>query len=90
MKIQLKSITVLMLAFAFAFTACSRSGTGSRLEIYSAYTVTFDSQGGSAVTSQMVYEGAEATQPTDPTMTNYTFAGWFKEATCTTAWAFNM
>jgi uncharacterized repeat protein (TIGR02543 family) len=40
------------------------------------YTVNFDSAGGSAVASQTVEHGALATQPTPPTRTGYSFAGW--------------
>ena len=40
------------------------------------YTVSFDSQGGSAVASQSVAAGREASQPAAPTRTGYTFAGW--------------
>ncbi len=41
------------------------------------YTVTFDSDGGSAVDAQTVVEGAAAQKPADPTKSGYTFAGWF-------------
>ena len=40
------------------------------------YTVTFDSNGGSSVPSQTVVSGQTATEPTAPTKTDYTFAGW--------------
>ena len=40
------------------------------------YTVTFNSDGGSAVASQSVTSGGTATQPADPTKPGYTFAGW--------------
>ena len=40
------------------------------------YTVTFDSNGGSKVSSQTVTEGSKATKPTNPTRSGYTFAGW--------------
>ena len=40
------------------------------------YTVTFDSSGGSAVSSQSVAHGGVATTPTAPTRTCYTFNGW--------------
>jgi len=40
------------------------------------YTVTFDSNGGSAVTSQNVPEGGKVTKPADPTREGYTFNGW--------------
>jgi len=41
------------------------------------YTVTFDSDGGSAVASATVTSGAKVTKPADPTKTGYTFAGWY-------------
>ncbi|WP_189032792.1 InlB B-repeat-containing protein, partial [Paenibacillus albidus] len=51
------------------------------------YTVNFDSQGGSAVTSVAgVSSGATITAPTDPTRSGYTFAGWYKEASYATPW----
>lgn len=40
------------------------------------YTVTFDSDGGSAVTAQTVESGKTATKPADPTREGYTFKGW--------------
>lgn len=40
------------------------------------YTVTFDSDGGSAVEAQTVNDGATATEPTEPTKDSYTFGGW--------------
>jgi len=52
------------------------------------YTVTFDSQGGSAVAPQEVEEGQLATKPNDPTKEGHTFGGWFKEAACTNPWNF--
>jgi len=40
------------------------------------YTVTFNSNGGSSVSSQTVVEGNKATQPSNPTRNGYNFAGW--------------
>jgi len=51
--------------------------------------VTFDSQGGSAVDSQMVNHGEKATNPTAPTKTGYTFSGWYEEPGCTNRWDFD-
>ena len=53
------------------------------------YTVTFDSQGGSAVSSQTIQENGVVTKPADPTYTGHTFKGWYKEASCTTPWNFD-
>lgn len=41
------------------------------------YKVTFDSNGGSSVSSQTVEKGETAKKPTDPTREGYTFDGWF-------------
>lgn len=40
------------------------------------YTVTFNSNGGSAVNSQTITEGSKATKPSNPTKSGYNFAGW--------------
>jgi uncharacterized repeat protein (TIGR02543 family) len=44
------------------------------------YSVTFDSQGGSAVAAQTVASGGTATEPTAPTRSGYTFGGWYTAA----------
>jgi len=43
------------------------------------YTVTFDSNEGSAVTAQTVNYNEVATSPVDPTLESYTFGGWFTD-----------
>ena len=44
------------------------------------YTITYKSNGGSAVASQTVEERAAMLPPSNPTRTGYTFAGWYYEA----------
>ena len=51
--------------------------------------MTFDSNGGSAVTTQTVKESEQATKPTAPTKTGYTFKGWYTDAELTTVYDFN-
>ena len=41
------------------------------------FTVTFDSRGGSKVSSQQVTSGGKAQKPADPTKEGYTFDGWY-------------
>ena len=41
------------------------------------YTVTFNSNGGSAVAPQAVRKNGKATQPVNPTKDGYTFDGWY-------------
>ncbi len=56
-----------------------------------AFDVTFNSNGGSAVTSQVgLSKGAKVTKPLDPSRPGYTFRGWFVDEAMTTAWNFDM
>lgn len=52
-------------------------------------TVSFDTDGGTAIADQSVRVGAKAEKPADPTKSGYTFAGWYKEDTFTTTFNFN-
>ena len=53
------------------------------------YTVTFDSQGGSAVAPLTnVASGARITEPEEPTWEGQIFGGWYKEAETITPWGF--
>ncbi len=55
----------------------------------STYTVTFNTNGGSAVAAQTVTSGAKATKPADPAKEGFTFDGWYKDAAFTTVFDFN-
>lgn len=52
------------------------------------YTVSFDTQGGSAIDAITVAANATITKPADPTKEGHAFGGWYKEAECTNAWDF--
>ena len=41
------------------------------------YIVEFNSNGGSSVANQTVFEGNKVTKPTNPTRSGYEFAGWY-------------
>lgn len=47
------------------------------------YYVSFDTDGGNpaAIDTQVVSDGSQATQPTDPTKTGYNFGGWINTST---------
>ena len=52
-------------------------------------TVTFDSNQGTAVDSQLVAVGDKVAKPADPTKEGYTFTGWFTDEDCTKAYKFD-
>ena len=56
--------------------------------VYGAYTVTFESNGGSTV-PPVWCANAPALKPADPTKPGYTFAGWYTDSECTTAYDFD-
>ncbi len=61
----------------------------SKLLIAKGGKVTFDSNGGSAVSAiAKLTEGTEVTKPADPTKSGYRFAGWYKDAELTDDWNF--
>jgi uncharacterized repeat protein (TIGR02543 family) len=60
-------------AAANGFAEVSSSATTITI---TAYTVTYDSKGGSSVTSGSFGVGGSITEPTAPTRTGYTFDGW--------------
>lgn len=66
-------------------TSCSDSDTKDSAP---KMTVTFDSQGGSAVASITVEQGSKITKPTDPTKEGFIFVDWFKDQAGLTAWNF--
>lgn len=88
MKLKKVLCLVLMLTVVFAFASCGIVGGwfSDDTKQTTEYTVTFDSDGGTAVPSQTVEEGKTATEPTAPTKDGYTFAGWYNGET---AWNFN-
>ena len=54
-----------------------------------AVTVTFDSNEGTAVDSQLVPVGNKVVKPVDPIKKGYTFSGWFTDEDCTNAYDFD-
>ena len=65
------------------------SGVGGGGSGITSYTVTFDSNGGSAVQSQSVTSGGKAVKPTDPSKEGFAFAGWYLDKETTTEYDFS-
>ena len=52
------------------------------------YTITFDTQGGSAVALQEVAKGGKVTKPADPVKEGFVFGGWYTDENYGTAYDF--
>ena len=61
----------------YAYDCGSSKPVTFKLTLTDGCTVTFDTDGGSAVESQTVVSGRKAVRPADPVRTGYTFAGWY-------------
>ncbi|KAK3582276.1 hypothetical protein CHS0354_023815 [Potamilus streckersoni] len=77
----LKLLTFILLSLSFFAGECPSPEPTK-------FTITFNSNEGSAVASITVTSGNKATKPTDPTRANYSFAGWYKETELKTAFNF--
>ncbi len=84
----MKTIDYLILAFMIlgvAFTSCDKNGD-KPME----FIVSFDSNGGSEVPSQIVRVGEKIVQPYEiPTLKGYTFVVWRKDVELKTKWMFD-
>ena len=82
---------------AQGFTQVTVAASGTEVEIKynrNTYTVTFNTNGGSDVSSQPLRYGATATKPADPTKTattttKYTFDGWYSDSSLKTPFSFD-
>lgn len=63
-------------------------GAAMRMLKKVSYTVTFNTNGGSAVSAATVLNGKTATKPADPTREGFIFVGWYADADFKTPFAF--
>ena len=77
-KLTKYALLLAALAMGFAFTSCQQD-SGDDTPAVKYYTVSFNSNGGTEVTSQKIESGKKATKPADPT----------KQETATEAFAFD-
>ena len=71
--------------YAVAYDTVSTGTSGGTIR----YTVKFDTDGGSAVSSKTVTRNSKATEPADPTKDGYTFDGWYSDKNFTAVYDFN-
>ncbi|MBF0651077.1 leucine-rich repeat protein [Dysgonomonas sp. GY75] len=93
------SVTNLSASTPYSFTITAYGNNNTEVVTFSgdfttlsndiAYIVTFDSRGGSSVSSQQITSGQRVSEPTAPTKSGYNFGGWYRESSCTNVWNFN-
>lgn len=64
------------------------SGDGT-IENSATHTVSFDTDGGSAVDAQKILRGQKVVRPVDPTRSGYRFNGWYTDGAYTAEYDFN-
>ena len=70
---------LLVLSMLFSFAACGEKK----------YTVTFETNGGSAIPSVKVVEGQPVGEPSQPAKDGMFFAGWYRDADLITLYDFS-
>ena len=89
------SFAILAFSAAFLLAGCgeqpaSSAPAASSLTPAETITVTFNTDGGSAVASQTIAKGSKATRPSvDPTKEGYVFDDWYADAICATLFDFD-
>lgn len=68
----MRKMMFLLVMFTFLLASCTKPEVET-------FTVTFDSNGGSSVASQVVDSGSLVTEPEDPTQDGYDFLYWYTD-----------
>ena len=85
MKRRLLTLFIILIVSLLAFCACDKFFVSADPN---EYTVTYETNGGSAVASAKVARGGLVTRPEDPTKAIDVFEGWFADEELTTPWNF--
>lgn len=78
------AVAFFALVALFVFASCSNE---TQEPVF--YTVTFVSDGGSDVASQLIEQGQPASKPEDPTKAGYKFVGWYTDQKLSIPYDFN-
>lgn len=86
MKTTVKIISLFIISTLMISGCGGGGGGGTNVQ---KFNVSFDSQGGSSVNSQLIESGSNITEPAAPVKMGYIFDGWHRDASCAQAWNFN-
>lgn len=76
-------LVIVLLLFSILLVACGGDDEVKHL-------VEFNTMGGSTIESREVLEGDLVVRPTDPTLSDHSFKGWYKEDNHVTEWRFTI
>ncbi len=83
-------LPIIVLTLSLSVFILGTALSGCSLVSPDVYTVTFDSNGGSAVApAEGIKEGDPVSEPTAPTKDGYSFEGWYSDAGLTSSWDFS-
>ncbi len=83
-------LPIIVLALSLSVFLLGTALSGCSLVSPDVYTVTFDSNGGSAVApAEGIKEGDPVSEPTAPTKDGYSFEGWYTDTGLTSSWDFS-
>ena len=70
---------------------CSRCDATETMKIppLNSHTLSFDTNGGSAIAAQNVVEGTKPVKPQDPVRDGFIFTGWYTDSACQTPFSFS-
>lgn len=75
--------------YGFVGSTVQTYANNNSIPFYPLYTVSFESNGGSAVSDVVVEPGNTLTAPAAPTQAGYTFSGWYEDTALTSLWDFS-
>ena len=86
----MKKLLLLLFTLSLFLLSCGKSGEDVKNAVSKkAYTVDFNTNGGTTVSAITVEEGKKITEPAAPTKTGLIFEGWYKETGLTNKWNFD-
>ena len=80
-KVSVKTVNIVIIIGIIALFAAM-----AFLVKHNGFTVSFNTNGGSAVASQKVLYGETVSADETPVKEGYTFSGWYRDPYCTVKW----
>lgn len=83
-----KYLLMLLVIVSVVIVACGNHDVENESTL--TYVVSFNTQGGTEISNQVVQEGAKVVKPDDPLFYRNNFVAWYKDQNCTNLWRFEL